>query len=133
MAEAMSMTVAAGAGLPECLRLSAIATGSEEILAESEAVAAQVEKGVNILEAGQWCWAIPRFFLYSVQLGSQRNELQDSLQSLGDMYVQQVRCTQARLQAVLLPIMLILVGGLIMLCILAMFLPMISIVKGLSG
>jgi type II secretory pathway component PulF len=133
MAEAMAMTVAAGAGLPECLRLSAIATGSEGILAESEAVAAQVEKGVNILEAGQWCWAIPRFFLYSVQLGSQRNELQDSLHSLGDMYAQQVRCTQARLQAMLLPIMLILVGGFIMFCILSIFLPMIRILTALGG
>jgi type II secretory pathway component PulF len=133
MAEAMSMTVAAGAGLPECLRLSADAAGSENVLAESEVIAAQVEKGVNILEAGQWCWVIPRFFLYSIQLGSQRNELQDNLHSLGDMYAQQVRCTQARLQAVLLPIMLILVGCFIMLCILAMFLPMIRIVTSLSG
>jgi type IV pilus assembly protein PilC len=75
---------------------------------------------------------MPRFFLYSIQLGTQRNELQDSLRSLGDMYAQQVRCTQIRLQAVLLPVMLVFVGFFIMLCILAMFLPMIKIITTLS-
>jgi type II secretory pathway component PulF len=76
---------------------------------------------------------MPRFFLYSIQLGTQRNELQDSLHSLSDMYTQQVRCTQARLQVVLLPVMLIFVGFFIVLCILAMFLPMIQVITSLSG
>jgi type II secretory pathway component PulF len=132
MAEAMAMMVAAGCRLPDCLRLSADASGSDKIIKESDIIAGQIENGVNILEAGQSCRVIPRFFLYSIQLGTQRNELQDSLRGLGEMYAQQVRCTQARLQAVLLPVMIIFVGFFIMLCVLAMFLPMIKIVSGLS-
>jgi type II secretory pathway component PulF len=133
MSESMAMMVAAGCDLPTCLRLSADASGSDKLVMESNVIAGQIEKGANILEAGQLCKVIPRFFLYSIQLGTQRDELQDNLRSLSDMYTQQVRCTQARMQAILLPVMLIFVGFFILLCILAMFLPMIKMVSGLSN
>jgi type II secretory pathway component PulF len=133
MSEAMAMTVAAGCDMPTCLRLSADATGSDKMVKESDAIARQIEQGSGILEAGQLCRVMPRFFLYSIQLGTQRNELQDSLRSLSDMYAQQVRCTQIQLQVVLLPVMIIFVGLFIAMCVLAMFLPMISVVQSLSG
>jgi len=133
MAEAMAMMVGAGCDMPACLRLSSGATGSRKLILESETLARQVEQGANILEAGQFCRMLPRLFLYSIQLGTQRNELQDNLYSLGQMYAQQARCSQARLQAVLLPIMLIFVGGFIAMAVLAMFLPMIQVVSGLSA
>jgi type II secretory pathway component PulF len=49
------------------------------------------------------------------------------------MYAEQARCGQTRLQAVLLPVMLIGVGGFLALTIMAMFLPMISIITNLSA
>lgn len=132
MAEAMAMMVAAGCDMAACLRLSAGASGSERLIAESKPIAEQTEQGKNILEAGQFCSVIPRLFLYSIQLGTQRNELQDNLYSLGQMYAEQARCGQSRLQAILLPVILVVVGGFILLAVLAMFLPMIQIVTGLS-
>jgi type IV pilus assembly protein PilC len=133
MAEGMAIMVAAGSDMPVSLRLSSGATGSEKLMIENEALAGQIEQGANILEAGQFCRMIPRLFLYSIQLGTQRNELQDNLYSLGQMYAEQARCGQARLQAVLLPVMLIGVGGFIAMTIMAMFLPMIQIVTNLSS
>jgi len=133
MAEGMAIMVAAGSDMPVSLRLSSGATGSEKLILESEALAAQIEQGANILEAGQFCRMIPRLFLYSIQLGTQRNELQDNLYSLGQMYTEQARCGQARLQAVLLPVMLIGVGVFLAMTIMAMFLPMISIITNLSA
>jgi type II secretory pathway component PulF len=133
MAEAMAMMVAAGCDMPACLRLASGAAGSEKLVLESETLARGVEQGTNILEAGQFCRMIPRLFLYSIQLGTQRNELQDNLYSLGHMYTEQARCGQTRLQAVLLPIMLIAVGGILATTILAMFLPMIQIITTLSS
>jgi len=133
MAEAMAMMVAAGCDMPACLRLAAGTAGSEKLLLESEALASQIEQGANILEAGQFCRVIPRLFLYSIQLGTQRNELQDNLYSLGQMYAEQARYGQTRLQAVLLPIMLIFVGGIIAMAVLSMFLPLIQTVSALSS
>jgi type IV pilus assembly protein PilC len=133
MAEGLAIMVAAGSDMPVSLRLSSGATGSEKLILESEALAAQIEQGANILEAGQLCRVIPRLFLYSIQLGTQRNELQDNLYSLGQMYAEQARCSQARLQAVLLPVMLIGVGCFLAMTILAMFLPMTQIITSLSS
>ncbi len=133
MAEAMAMMVAAGCDMPACLRLASGASGSAKLILESEALAGQIKQGANILEAGQFCRMIPRLFLYSIQLGTQRNELQDNLYSLGQMYAQQARCGQARLQATLLPVMIIVVGGFIAMAVLSMFLPMITMVQALSG
>jgi type IV pilus assembly protein PilC len=133
MAEGLAIMVAAGSDMPVSLRLSSGATGSDKLILESEALAAQIEQGANILEAGQLCRMIPRLFLYSIQLGTQRNELQDNLYSLGQMYTEQARCGQARLQAVLLPVMLIGVGCFLAITILAMFLPMIGIITSLSA
>ena len=133
MAEGLAIMVAAGSDMPVSLRLSSGATGSDKLILESEALAAQIEQGANILEAGQLCRVIPRLFLYSIQLGTQRNELQDNLYSLGQMYAEQARCGQARLQAVLLPVMLIGVGCFLAMTILAMFLPMIGIITNLSA
>jgi type II secretory pathway component PulF len=131
MAEAMAVMIAAGADMPNCLRLSADASGSEKLISESNLLAGQVEQGTNIMEAGQFCRIIPKLFLYSIQLGSQRNELEDNLHSLAQMYIEQVKCSQARLQAVLLPVMLIFVGGFIGTTVLGLFLPLIKIVTGL--
>lgn len=132
MAEAMAMMVSAGADMPTCLRLAASSTGSEKLMLEGETLAGQIEQGANILEAGQFCRMIPRLFLYSIQLGTQRNELQDNLYSLGQMYAEQARSGQARLQAILLPTMIIGVGSIIGMCILSMFLPMIKIVTSMT-
>ncbi len=133
MAEAMAILIAAGCDMPEALRLSSGATGSDILINESEAIAKQVEQGTNILEAGQFCRMIPRLFFYSIQLGSQRNELQDNLYSLGQMYTEQAGYGQSRLQAVLLPVMLIFVGFFIMMAIVAMFSPMVSVIQSMSS
>jgi type II secretory pathway component PulF len=131
--EAMATLVAAGCDMPTCLRLAADAASSERLALEAGNLATQVEQGRPILEAGQFCRMIPRLFLYSVQLGIQRNELQDNLHGLADMYANQARHNQGRLQAVLLPVMLIVIGGVVATAVLAMFLPMIQVVTSLSG
>jgi type II secretory pathway component PulF len=133
MAEAMAVLVGAGCDIPEALRLGAVASGSGRMALESEVAAQQIERGTNILEAGQGMNMLPRLFLYSIQLGAQRNELQDNLYSLGQMYADQARAGQSRLQIILLPMMIATLGCVIAVAILAMFLPMIQVVTSLSA
>jgi type II secretory pathway component PulF len=128
MAEAMAMLVGSGCGMPTCLRLGSGSSGSEKLKLESQILADQIEKGTGIMEAGYFCRTIPRLFLYSVQLGAQRNELQDNLYSLGEMYSSQTRCMQARLQNILPPVMIVFVGFFVGVMVLAVFLPLVRIV-----
>jgi type II secretory pathway component PulF len=133
MAEAMAVLIGAGCDIPEALRLGAVASGSGRMVLESEVAAQQIERGTNILEAGQGMGMLPRLFLYSIQLGAQRNELQDNLYSLGQMYADQARAGQSRLQMILLPMMIFTLGAIIAVAILAMFLPMIQVITSLSA
>jgi len=133
MAEAMAVLIGAGCDIPESLRLGAVSSGSGRLVLESDVAAQQIERGANILEAGQGMSMLPRLFLYSIQLGAQRNELQDNLYSLGEMYADQARIGQSRLQMFLLPMMIIALGGVIAIAILAMFLPMIQVITSLSA
>ena len=129
----MALLVGAGCDIPEAMRLGAVTSGSEALTLESDLVAQQIERGANILEAGQGTRMLPRLFLYSVQLGAQRNELQDNLYSLGEMYADQARVGQSRLQTFLLPMMIITIGGIIACAILGVFLPMIQVISSLSS
>jgi type II secretory pathway component PulF len=128
MAEAMALLVGAGCTMPTCLRLASGASGSEKLKLECELLAGRVEEGTGIVEAGYFCRMIPRLFLYSVQLGSQRNELGDNLHGLGEMYSQQTRCMQARLQSILPAAMIIFLGLIVGLMVLSMFLPLVRMI-----
>lgn len=131
--EAMAIMVAAGTDIPTGLRLAAEATSCERLILETDLLAQRVEQGVSVLEAGQSCRMMPRLVLYSVQLGIQRNELQDNLHNLGEMYSEQAVFSQSRLQSVLLPGTIVLLGGIIALAVLAVFLPMIQVITSLSA
>jgi len=133
MAEAMAVLIGAGCDVPEALRLGAVSSGSSRLVQDSETVSQQIEQGSGILEAGHRAALLPRLFLYSIQLGAQRNELQDNLRSLGQMYADQARVGQSRLQTILLPTMIVAIGALIGIAILAMFLPMIQVVTSLGA
>jgi len=132
-AEAMAVLVGSGCDVPEALRLGAVSSGSGRLVQDSEAVAQQIERGMGILEAGHASALLPRLFLYSIQLGAQRNELQDNLRSLGQMYADQARVGQSRLQTILLPTMIVGVGVLIAMAILAMILPIVQVVQSLGA
>jgi type II secretory pathway component PulF len=133
MSEAMAVLIGAGCDVPEALRLGAVSSGSSRLVQDSEAVSQQIERGTGILEAGHRAALLPRLFLYSIQLGAQRNELQENLRSLGQMYADQARLGQSRLQTILLPTMIVGIGVLIAMAILAIFLPMIQVVTSLGA
>jgi type II secretory pathway component PulF len=129
LSDAMALLVSAGCDLPASARLAFAATGSETFHAEGDQLAGQLEKGESIIEAGTLCRHVPPLFFYSMQAGYQRNELQDNLYGLSDMYSQQVRTHQGRLQGLLLPIMILLVGGVIATAIMAMMAPLVAMLK----
>ncbi|MBM4102821.1 MAG: type II secretion system F family protein [Planctomycetes bacterium] len=131
LSEAMAMLIDSGCPLPESFRLAAEASGSEKTMYDSVLLAEQLEKGYPVIEAGAVCRTLPPLMLYSIQLGGQRNCLKENLLELGRMYAQQTFGMQARLQTILMPLMIIGTGLIIGTIITAMFLPMVSIVKTL--
>jgi len=128
-AEILTVTVSAGCTMETAFELAGESSGSQRLKKDCSLLSGRLKQGFNVLESGMNCTVIPRLFLYSVQLGSQRNELQNNLESLGRMYAAKTYSLQSQLQATLLPVLIIFIGGLIGLIVIAMFLPMVRIVQ----
>jgi type II secretory pathway component PulF len=129
LSEAMAMLIDSGCPLPESFRLAARASGSERVIQDSTLLAEQLEKGYPVIEAGAVCRMLPSLMLYSIQLGGQRNSLKENLFELGRMYAQQTFGMQARLQTILMPLMIVGTGLIIGAIITAMFLPMVRMIQ----
>jgi type II secretory pathway component PulF len=129
LADAMATLVGAGSDMPACLRLGAAATGSEVMKRQCEVAALEVESGQDLETAGSFCPDIPGMFFYSMQQGSQRNELQDNLYSLSEMYSRQAQISQSKLQALLMPVMLILMGVVVGFVVFSIFWPIIGLIR----
>ena len=132
LGDAMAALVSAGVDMPTCLRLGATATGSDVLVHECEAVAVGVEAGQRLYAAGDGGKVIPRLFLYSMEWGSDRGELADNLYGLSEMHAEQARTNQARLRAVMMPILLLLVGAVVGVTAAAMFAPFITMMGGVE-
>jgi len=127
--ECMSVLVNAGCTLDDAVELSGQSSSSELLKQDCGILAAQLQQGSNFLEAGMVCKTIPRLFLYSVQLGAQRNELKENLNSLGRMYAAKTFSLQSQMQGLIEPLLIILLGGLVGTIVLAMFLPMVKMIQ----
>lgn len=128
-ADCMSVLVNAGCTLDDAVELSGQSSSSELLKQDCSLLAAQLKQGSNFLEAGMPCRTIPRLFLYSVQLGAQRNELKENLNSLASMYTAKTFSLQSQMQAILLPVLIIFLGGFVGLVVTAMFLPMVRMIQ----
>ena len=127
--ECMSILISAGCTLDDAVALSGQSSSSELLKQDCTTLAAQLRQGSNFLEAGMTCQTIPRLFLYSVQLGAQRNELKDNLNSLARMYAAKTFSLQSQMQALMEPVLIILLGGIVGTIVLAMFLPMVRMIQ----
>jgi type IV pilus assembly protein PilC len=74
-------------------------------------------------------FVIPKTALAVVQLSAERSDLPHSLEALSTMFQQQAELRLASVQAVLTPLLLLLVAGLIGTVILGLFAPMVSIFR----
>ena len=127
--ECMSVLINAGCTLDDAVELSGQSSSSELLKQDCRILAAQLKQGTNFLEAGMACKTITRLFLYSVQLGAQRNELKENLNSLARMYAAKTFSLQSQMQALLMPLLIIFLGGTVGIIVIAMFLPMVKMIQ----
>lgn len=127
--ECMSVLINAGCTLDDAVELSGRSSSSELLRQDCVMLTAHLKQGYNFLEAGVHCQTIPRLLLYSVQLGAQRNELKENLDSLARMYTHKTFSLQSQMQSLLMPALIILLGGTVGTIVLAMFLPMVKMIQ----
>ncbi|MHC4065072.1 MAG: type II secretion system F family protein [Planctomycetota bacterium] len=129
----LALSVSSGVGLPEALRLAAGATGSPTLEGDAEALASAVEQGRAIRDASQTTKLIPPMFGFVIEIASGRNDLPEAMFQLAKAYELRALHSQSMLRSWLIPMAVIFVGGVIGSCIVALFLPLVSLINSVSG
>ncbi len=119
--------------LPSSIRLAAQATGSPLLTDEADKLSRDLEKGKPVLEAIAGIRLIPAIFGLSVQSAIGRNAVPESVQTLSETYESKVEYSLSMLQTILFPIFVVVLGALLGFCVIAILLPLISLINSISG
>lgn len=130
---AMAFSVRSGIPLPEAMRLSADATGSPKASNDVHRIAGRVEQGESVFTACQQAALIPPMFGYVVEVNTARDNLEEGLAQLSEAYESRAVHSQSLLRGWLAPLAVIGVGVVIGMCILALFLPFLSLIQSVTG
>jgi type II secretory pathway component PulF len=125
--------VGGGLPLPEAVRLGAGATGSALLVTDADRVAETAERGGSVFDATRQARLIPPLFGFCVQSARGPDALPTALGKLATAYELRAEHTQSLLRVTLLPLVIILLGGFVAFCILAMFLPLVSLIRCMTG
>jgi type IV pilus assembly protein PilC len=121
--------------LPQAMRTAADAVGSPRLAREVEQLVARLEAGQPLDDGGRWR-LIPATVLAAMELSARQGGpgvLAEVLGTLSQMYQQQARAKVALIPAVLTPLMLALLSGIIGFVIVGMFAPLIQLIQSVSG
>lgn len=133
LCDTMAVIIASGADIVTAVRTATEISSCELLKRDGQLLSEEMSRGTSIVEAGRLCRFIPNMLTYSIQLASQRGELIDDLNSAADMYKLQARSRQSSIQAVLLPLAIILIGLVIAGTVLGITIPTVTTFSTLMG
>jgi type IV pilus assembly protein PilC len=119
----LGVLVVSGLPILEALELSGGASGSEVIERASDKIGFLVSKGGSLSTGFHATGVFPDTVVQMVSTGEETGKLGDMLSSVSDHYDEQVESAIEGLAAVIEPLMIVVVGGMIALMLVAMFLP----------
>jgi type IV pilus assembly protein PilC len=129
--DAVKLGVVGGMDLPAAMRTGADAVGSPRLGRDVEKLAARMEAG-EAIDLGERLSLIPGTVTASIELSSRQGGLQETLATLSRMYQQQAQAKVGLIPAVLTPLLLALLTGIIGFIILAMFMPFATLLRSIS-
>jgi len=132
MLRCLSLLVQRRVPLAESLRLTADGIGDAYVAQQCRLLADFVEQGTSLTMALVRLRTLPLSIVPLVRWGEQRDLLQEALRSAAEMIEGRLSVRTDALVQVLPPIIFLLVGGMIGSGIIAVFLPLISLIQGLS-
>ena len=129
--DALRVGVEAGLDLPRAISLAAGATATGRLDREAQQLAEVIGRGEPAAKfQGRM---IPATVPAAMELAAKAGDLPAALATLARMYEQQAEQRLRLVPAVLTPLFMIVIGGAIGLCVVAMFLPLVRLVQSVSG
>jgi MSHA biogenesis protein MshG len=130
-----SLAIALKAGMPMIQTLNVIARSSgndymaERVLRLRDAV----ERGDPISRAAATVGMFPPLVLQMMAVGEETGELAELLDEVADFYQREVEYTLKNLSAMIEPVMVVAVGGMVLVLALGVFLPMWNMIAKVGG
>lgn len=121
-----------GIPLPEALRLSRDGVRDPEIREVAKQFASGVEQGRTLAELLTESNRLPASITPFVHWGERTGKLPEALRAVTDMLLQRVQMRTLLLRSIAPPVVFILVGLLIGFMVISLFLPLFSLIQGLT-
>ena len=94
---------------------------------------AQIREGARIGTPLKQSGLFPPMVVQMISIGEESGALDGMLEKVADFYESEVDAALESLTAAIEPIMIVLLGGIVCFIVVAMFMPMVSIIQNLSG
>ncbi|HEY7115091.1 MAG TPA: type II secretion system F family protein [Tepidisphaeraceae bacterium] len=130
--DAVRIAVTGGMDLPVAMRTAADAVGSNRLERDTRHLIGRLESGQGV-DSNERFSVMPATVPAAIELSSRHGGLPQTLATLAQMYQQQAQAKVGMIPAVLTPLMLALLTGIIGFIILAMFLPFVRLISAISG
>ena len=132
-AELLGMLVEYEVPLPTAFRLAGGAASDPLMAAQSLEVAESLEHGTPIAEAFRGRGLVPEWVAWMTGAGERRGDLANALKQVASVYRRQVESRSALLRSLLPPFIVITTAGIITaVFVIALMLPMVKLLEGLS-
>lgn len=128
----LALLLESGIPLPEALRLTAPGLQSSELAQACRRLARRTEAGQSLAEAIAVTSPLPDTLTPLVQWGEARSALPEALQAAAEMYEGRVQMQLAFVRLFLPPCVFLFAGGVILLSLLTLFLPMFQLLEALT-
>jgi len=130
---AVGLAIISGIPLPDTLRLAAGATGSPGLQDDADRLAERLEEGESVTTACQSTTLIPTLFGYVTDISRQRNTLPEAMVQLAEAYRLRAAHGVTLLRAWVVPLAFAILAFGVGVCILALFLPMVTLLNSIAG
>jgi type II secretory pathway component PulF len=132
-ARLMSLLTGQRVPLPDALRLASAGLRDANLALGCRRVAEDVDNGLPLVESMAAKRQFPASMIPLVEWGQRAPNLPDAFRAIGEMFEGRVRAQGPLLKAILLPVAFLMLVTFVGLFVVAMFLPLISLIQKLSG
>ena len=125
--------VSSGVPILQALQITKETSGNEVVASAIEKVHDAVREGENVVTPLEASGIFPPMVISMVQVGEETGKLPDMLIKVADVYEEEVDNAVAGLTSLLEPIMIVFLAVIVGVIVIALFLPLVSIIQGLSS
>lgn len=128
----LAMMIEQEVPLDEALTLSADGVSDPNVRQAALLLARRVENGASLADAMQADDRLPATMIPFVKWGEKAGDLPDGLRTISDILLTRVHMRAAMLRTISPPVVFLLVGLIIGFVVISLFMPMVSLIQGLS-